>query len=348
MALTKTNTDSLCPPTKGGNPIILWLQKMKYRYYLWTGLYMLETHERLAFHVVVLPIAVAFCLYAAVFVRGFFSGWGDVLSVWTSFAGVGRWNDRTQQQHATFFIIIYVITLASWRGVWGRTVYLAMYFYRSYIMRILVATCWYFLSKQSSESINLLQCDMMLLSGAKKRQLNRQPLLCITHHGGYIASINHSDDGDNKGLITLGRAFVKHHDYYSRNHLFYRKCDFIIIVDTRETNYHWPERHLFISAASSDAFAAISVSASSNSSCGLKDSKKLCCCICISQARLSLASISSLDRWYICTSRCHGTLWLAPQSTPTNAVIVCTCYGRGLTQHQTFQSLWPIISPCLI
>lgn len=39
---------------------------------------MLETHERLAFHVVVGPIAVAFCLYAAVFVRGFISGWGDI------------------------------------------------------------------------------------------------------------------------------------------------------------------------------------------------------------------------------------------------------------------------------
>lgn len=39
---------------------------------------MLETHERLAFHVVVLPIAVAFCLYAAVFVRGFVDGWADV------------------------------------------------------------------------------------------------------------------------------------------------------------------------------------------------------------------------------------------------------------------------------
>mmetsp|Transcript_5299 Transcript_5299/g.11212 ORF Transcript_5299/g.11212 Transcript_5299/m.11212 type:complete len:81 (-) Transcript_5299:1294-1536(-) len=78
MALTKTNTDALCPPTKGGNPIVLWLQKMKYRYYLWSGLYMLETHERLAFHVVVLPIAVAFCLYAAIFVRGFINGWGDV------------------------------------------------------------------------------------------------------------------------------------------------------------------------------------------------------------------------------------------------------------------------------
>lgn len=77
MALTKTNTDALCPPTSGENTIVLWLKHAKYRYYLWTGLYMLETHERFAFHVVVLPIVAAFCLYASVFVGGFRSGWSD-------------------------------------------------------------------------------------------------------------------------------------------------------------------------------------------------------------------------------------------------------------------------------
>ena len=40
---------------------------------------MLETHERLAFHIVVGPIVLAFCLYASVFVRGFVSGWTDVV-----------------------------------------------------------------------------------------------------------------------------------------------------------------------------------------------------------------------------------------------------------------------------
>lgn len=79
MALTKANTDALCPPTVGKNPVVLWIQKMKYRYYLWTGLYMLETHERVAFHIVVGPIAVAFCLYALVFVRGFVKGWSDAI-----------------------------------------------------------------------------------------------------------------------------------------------------------------------------------------------------------------------------------------------------------------------------
>mmetsp|Transcript_32738 Transcript_32738/g.57138 ORF Transcript_32738/g.57138 Transcript_32738/m.57138 type:complete len:80 (+) Transcript_32738:45-284(+) len=74
MALTKTNTDTLCPPTVG-NPILIYLQKIKYRYYLWTGLYMLERHERVAFHFVVGPVLVAFCLYVGVFGRGVVEGW---------------------------------------------------------------------------------------------------------------------------------------------------------------------------------------------------------------------------------------------------------------------------------
>ena len=75
MALTKTNTDTLCPPTSGQNSILLYLKKLKYRYYLWTGLYMLETHERFAFHVVVGPIMIAFCIYCGVFWNGFVDGW---------------------------------------------------------------------------------------------------------------------------------------------------------------------------------------------------------------------------------------------------------------------------------
>lgn len=75
MALTKTNTDDLCPPTAGRNAIVLRFQRMKYRYYLWTGLYMLETHERLAFHIVVGPVVLAFCLYVGVFLGGIVDGW---------------------------------------------------------------------------------------------------------------------------------------------------------------------------------------------------------------------------------------------------------------------------------
>ena len=33
--LTKTNTDALCPSTTG-NPVVVFLSKLKYRYYLWT------------------------------------------------------------------------------------------------------------------------------------------------------------------------------------------------------------------------------------------------------------------------------------------------------------------------
>ena len=41
--LTKTNTDALCPSTTG-NPIVVYLSKLKYRYYLWTV--SLESHSR--------------------------------------------------------------------------------------------------------------------------------------------------------------------------------------------------------------------------------------------------------------------------------------------------------------
>lgn len=74
MALTKTNTDALCPLTVG-NPVLVYLRKLKYHYYLWTGLYMLETHEKIAFHFVVGPIVAAFCLYVGVFGRGALEGW---------------------------------------------------------------------------------------------------------------------------------------------------------------------------------------------------------------------------------------------------------------------------------
>ena len=47
---------------------------MKYRHYLLNSLYILEMHKQLAFHVVVGPIAMAFCLYAAVFVGGVLVG----------------------------------------------------------------------------------------------------------------------------------------------------------------------------------------------------------------------------------------------------------------------------------
>jgi len=75
MALTKTNTDDLCLPTTGYNPLILRWKKFLYRYHLWTGLYMLETHERIAFHIVVGPVMLAACLYVGVFFDGIVQGW---------------------------------------------------------------------------------------------------------------------------------------------------------------------------------------------------------------------------------------------------------------------------------
>ena len=75
MALTKTNTDDLCLPTTGYNPLILRWKKFLYRYHLWTGLYMLETHERIAFHIVVGPVVLAACLYVGVFFDGIVQGW---------------------------------------------------------------------------------------------------------------------------------------------------------------------------------------------------------------------------------------------------------------------------------
>ena len=89
MALTKTNTDHLCCPTaaaattttadsKKNNPLRLHyysFAKLKYRYYLWTGLYMLEPHERVALHFVVGPIGLALVLYVGVFINGIREGW---------------------------------------------------------------------------------------------------------------------------------------------------------------------------------------------------------------------------------------------------------------------------------
>ena len=93
MGLTKTNTDHLCCPTTNStntgyntittsNPLLLYFTKLKYRYYLWTGLYMLEPHERVALHVVVGPIILALLLYVGVFINGVRAGFagGDVVS----------------------------------------------------------------------------------------------------------------------------------------------------------------------------------------------------------------------------------------------------------------------------
>ena len=72
MALSKTNTDTICLDTSSR---FKWLRKALYRYNLWTGMYMLEPHERWALNVLFGTLAVMGCLYAFVFWRGFIDGW---------------------------------------------------------------------------------------------------------------------------------------------------------------------------------------------------------------------------------------------------------------------------------
>ena len=42
---------------------------------------MLETHERIAFHIVVGPVMVAACIYCGVFWRGVIDGWKESAGV---------------------------------------------------------------------------------------------------------------------------------------------------------------------------------------------------------------------------------------------------------------------------
>jgi hypothetical protein len=65
--LTNTNSDNLC---KNDGPIGVWL----YRFNLWTGLYMLNPYERLAFHIVFWFSMSVSLLYFSVFWSGFMEG----------------------------------------------------------------------------------------------------------------------------------------------------------------------------------------------------------------------------------------------------------------------------------
>eukprot|EP00565_Helicotheca_tamesis_P001910 CAMPEP_0185727462 /NCGR_PEP_ID=MMETSP1171-20130828/3145_1 /TAXON_ID=374046 /ORGANISM="Helicotheca tamensis, Strain CCMP826" /LENGTH=94 /DNA_ID=CAMNT_0028396039 /DNA_START=141 /DNA_END=425 /DNA_ORIENTATION=- len=84
MVLSKTNTDAMCcptpPPTGEASKRSDWkhfADKCIYRYNLWTGLYMLEPHERLVFHALMALFVCCVCLYWGVFVRAFWVGWRD-------------------------------------------------------------------------------------------------------------------------------------------------------------------------------------------------------------------------------------------------------------------------------
>mmetsp|Transcript_3193 Transcript_3193/g.3559 ORF Transcript_3193/g.3559 Transcript_3193/m.3559 type:complete len:84 (+) Transcript_3193:106-357(+) len=80
MALSKTNTDSQCLDTsKSSIPFLTWFRKVSYFYNLWTGMYMLERHERWSTNVLFGSIAIMGILYTSVFWRGVYDGWTDVL-----------------------------------------------------------------------------------------------------------------------------------------------------------------------------------------------------------------------------------------------------------------------------
>mmetsp|Transcript_3968 Transcript_3968/g.4875 ORF Transcript_3968/g.4875 Transcript_3968/m.4875 type:complete len:85 (-) Transcript_3968:394-648(-) len=81
MTLSKTNTDTLCLDTRPeASSIPLWIRKAVYRYNLWTGMYMLEPHERHALNVLFGTLALMGCLYTYVFWKGFFDGYASVES----------------------------------------------------------------------------------------------------------------------------------------------------------------------------------------------------------------------------------------------------------------------------
>ena len=78
MALSKTNTDTLCLNVdKSSNAIVRSYRKFVYRYNLWTGLYMLERHERFVFHLIVGMFCITSFMYFSFFAKGFVDGWSD-------------------------------------------------------------------------------------------------------------------------------------------------------------------------------------------------------------------------------------------------------------------------------
>lgn len=65
--LSNTNTDVLC--CEEG-----FFNRALYRYNLWTGLYMLEQHERIFFHIFGWLFLCSLFLYVGVFLNGFIDG----------------------------------------------------------------------------------------------------------------------------------------------------------------------------------------------------------------------------------------------------------------------------------
>jgi hypothetical protein len=69
-SLSHANTDALC--CEGG----VWSRAL-YRYNVWTGLYMLEPHERIFFHIFGWMFLCSLVLYLGVFWNGFMDGLMD-------------------------------------------------------------------------------------------------------------------------------------------------------------------------------------------------------------------------------------------------------------------------------
>ena len=65
--LSNTNTDALCCDEG-------FFSRALYRYNLWTGLYMLEQHERIFFHIFGWLFLTSLFLYVGVFVNGIIHG----------------------------------------------------------------------------------------------------------------------------------------------------------------------------------------------------------------------------------------------------------------------------------
>jgi hypothetical protein len=83
MVLSKTNTDSLCVDIESDGLLqrnTRWIRKAYYKYNLWTGLYMLEPHERWGLNLLFTILTTMGCLYTFMFWKGLLDGWAGTPS----------------------------------------------------------------------------------------------------------------------------------------------------------------------------------------------------------------------------------------------------------------------------
>lgn len=80
MVLSKTNTDSLCVDIESNDFLsrsTRWIRIANYKYNLWTGLYMLEPHERWGLNFLFTILITMGFLYTAMFWKGLYDGWKE-------------------------------------------------------------------------------------------------------------------------------------------------------------------------------------------------------------------------------------------------------------------------------